>query len=153
MSEPQRNHGTRRTARVDGSCTPAFEALEARLLLDGYPVISELMAINSEPWYATNPDSDWDWIEVHNPGAGPIALDGWHLTDNPGNLTKWTFPAGTTLEAGAYRIVFASNFEGVDPAHPADLHANFKLDGDGDYLALVRPGGLAEDIVHEYYPT
>ncbi|KPK42982.1 MAG: hypothetical protein AMK72_13885, partial [Planctomycetes bacterium SM23_25] len=131
-----------------------MEPLEPRLLLDGTPLITEFMANTSTPWYPPNPNSDWDWIEIHNPSGSPVALDGWHLTDNHSNLTKWTFPAGVTLGPGAYRIVFASGLAGGDPAHPADLHANFKLDaGNPEYLGLVMPRGWEEDIVHDYYPT
>ncbi|HUU91028.1 MAG TPA: CotH kinase family protein, partial [Phycisphaerae bacterium] len=61
-----------------------------------------------------------------------------------------TFPA-CTLGVGEYRIVFASGRETGDPAHPADLHADFKLDADGEYVALVRPGGNPNDVVSEYY--
>ncbi|MFN5716237.1 MAG: hypothetical protein ACK463_17005, partial [Bradyrhizobium sp.] len=32
-----------------------------------------------------------DWIEVYNPSAFAVNLDGWSLTDNNGNLTKWKF--------------------------------------------------------------
>src|SRR4029077_19407807 len=48
-----------------------------------------------------------DWIEIYNGGGAPVNLGGWHLTDEPGNLTKWTFPA-TNLAAGARLVVFAS---------------------------------------------
>ena len=118
---------------------PLFEPLEQRLLLDGGPLITEFLAINNTPWYADNPDSDWDWIEIHNPTPDPIALDGWHLTDNRSDLTKWTFPTGTTLDPDEYRIVFASRLDSGDPSHPDDLHAGFKLDGgDPEYLGLVK---------------
>ncbi|HUU91133.1 MAG TPA: lamin tail domain-containing protein, partial [Phycisphaerae bacterium] len=142
------------SARSASTPAAAMEPLEPRLLLDGTPLITEFMANTSTPWYLSNPDSDWDWIEIHNPTGSPVSLDGWHLTDNHSNLTKWTFPSGTTLDAGAYRIVFASGLQDGDLAHPADLHASFKLDaGDPEYLGLVMPGGLEQDIVHEYAPT
>jgi len=126
-----------------------FEPMEPRLLLDGTPLITEFLADNGEPWYETDPESDWDWIEIHNPTTDPISLDGWHLTDTDSDLAKWTFPAGITLESGEYLIVFASGRTG-DPAHPADLHVPFGLSRGGEYLALVMPGGEEEDIVSEY---
>ena len=47
-----------------------------------------------------------DWIELHNSGTNAVNLDGWYLTDNGNNLTKWRFPA-TNINAGAFLIVFA----------------------------------------------
>jgi hypothetical protein len=87
-----------------------------------------------------------DWIEIHNASNAPVNLDGWHLTDTPTNLARWTFPA-TNLPAGGFLLVYAS---GQDLAAP-DLHANFSLAADGEYLALVRPDGTT--IEHEYAPA
>src|SRR5688572_32316240 len=42
-----------------------------------------------------------DWIELQNDSASPVSLAGWHLTDSPTNLTRWTFPA-TSLPPGGY---------------------------------------------------
>jgi len=128
---------------------PMMEPLEARLLLDGDPYISEFLASNSTPWYPEIPDSDWDWIEIFNPTTEAINLEGWHLTDDRDDLEMWDFPA-VTLESGQYLVVFASDGY-VDPAHPDDLHTNFALAKGGDYLALVRPDANdPEDIVSEY---
>jgi len=133
---------------------PVLEPLEARLLLDGGPLITEFLASNGTPWYPTNPDSNWDWIEVYNPTAEAVNLEGWHLTDDRGNLDKWTFPAGVVLAPDTYKVVFASGLKDGDPAHPADLHASFKLGAsDPEYLALVKPRAWQEDVVYDYYPT
>ena len=88
-----------------------------------------------------------DWVELYNNGTSAVNLGGWHLTDNAGNLTKWTFPA-TNLPAGGYLIVFASGKNRANPGWP--LHANFLLNNDSGYLALVQPGGTVE---HAYSPT
>ncbi len=85
-----------------------------------------------------------DWIEIHNQGDQSIDLAGWHLTDDPTRLTQWTFPT-ESLNENQYLVVFASGKGGGDlPASrdlQGNLHTNFKLDADGDYLALVRPDG------------
>lgn len=88
-----------------------------------------------------------DWIELHNDGAAAFSLAGWHLTDAPAALSKWTFPA-TNIGPGGYLIVFAS---GKDRAVPgAELHTSFKLDQGGGYLALVQPDGvtIAQSITY-----
>ncbi|HNQ87676.1 MAG TPA: CotH kinase family protein [Verrucomicrobiota bacterium] len=109
--------------------------------------ISEFLAINDgglEDEDGAHPD----WIEVHNPGMVPVDLGGWHLTDDARVLLKWTFPA-TNLAAGGYMVVFASGKDRATPGRP--LHTNFKLDGAGEYLALVAPGGAP--VVSEFAPV
>ncbi len=65
-------------------------------------VITEFMAVNN----TTLQDEDAaysDWIEVYNPTDAPVNLDGWRLTDDAGDLAKWTFPdtdPDTTVELG-----------------------------------------------------
>lgn len=102
-------------------------------------VITEFMASNQSTELVDEDGEHSDWIEIHNPAAEPIDLTGWHLTDSPGRLTRWTFPS-VTLAAGEYLVVFASgkNRTAADMA----LHTNFKLDRDGEYLALVQPDGV-----------
>ena len=133
-----------------GDPTPAMEPLEPRLLLDSTPLITEFMADNNETLLDKFGESS-DWIEIYNPTTGPVDLDGWYLTDNDNDLTQWQFPAGVTLAAAGdaggddYLVVFASGEDLRDPLD--ELHTNFGLSRDGEYLALVAPGGQQEDIV------
>ncbi len=83
-----------------------------------------------------------DWIEIHNPNAVAVNLDGYYLTDNAGLLTKWNFPA-VSIPAGGYLIVFASGKDTTDPGGAP--HTNFQLAADGEFLAIVRPGGSTID--------
>lgn len=114
-----------------------LESAEPRLMLAGTPIITEFMAENT----ATLADDDGafsDWIEIRNPDPTPLNLAGWHLTDDAGDLGKWTFPA-VMLDPGAYLVVFASNQNRTTPGQP--LHTNFRLDNDGEFLALVAADG------------
>ncbi len=87
-----------------------------------------------------------DWIEVQNVGASALNLDGWSLTDEEAVRVKWTFPA-MELPAGGILVVFAS---GKDRrVAGGELHTNFRLDGDSEYLALVTPQGT---IAQEFAP-
>ncbi|NQU21445.1 MAG: lamin tail domain-containing protein, partial [Candidatus Nealsonbacteria bacterium] len=124
-----------------------FEPLEDRRMLDGSLVISEFMAINNNTLNDKDGD-DSDWIEIHNPTFATVNLDGWSLTDNAAELAKWQFPA-VALGSGDYLVVFASGKDLADPQ--GQLHTNFKLDGDGEYLALVKPD--ATTVAHEYTPA
>ena len=141
---PRRPPATRRGRTLRNS-QRVFERLEPRRLLDAGPlVISELSAINNSG--LTDGDGEFsDWIEIHNPTAATVDLDGWYLTDDDENLAKWQFP-DISMAPGQYRVVFAS---GKDRADPGELHTNFQLDGDGEYLALVRPDHVT--IAHQFH--
>ncbi|MEO8353453.1 MAG: lamin tail domain-containing protein, partial [Chthoniobacteraceae bacterium] len=130
-----------------GLWLPVWLALVLGPIAFGAPQITEFMAANKS--VLADQDGDYsDWVEIHNPDATPISLAGFHLTDDSANLDKWTFPA-VTLNPGAYLIVFASGKDRVNPA--AELHANFVLAADGEYLALVAPDGVT--VVSAFGPT
>jgi len=126
----------------------AICGLAAGLPLAGAePLITEFLASNSTTLFDQDRESS-DWIEVHNPDPAPVNLGGWYLTDTASNRTRWQFPA-VTLAPGAYLVVFASNKNRRDPA--SELHTNFALDADGEYLALVKPDGVT--VTSEYAPN
>ncbi|TWT33695.1 CotH protein [Posidoniimonas corsicana] len=119
-------------------------------------LITEFLASNS----STLDDGDGnssDWIELYNPTAATVDLSGWRLTDDAGNLDKWTFPTSATvpqevlnLEPGEFLVVFASSQDTEDYVDPdGNLHTDFALSAGGEYLGLVRPDGTVE---HEYAP-
>jgi hypothetical protein len=87
-----------------------------------------------------------DWIELYNPTGDNISLAGWYLTDDPNNLDQWRFPSGAGLDPGEFLVVFASGKDRTGP----ELHTNFKLDAEGEYLALIKNDGIT--IAHEYAP-
>jgi hypothetical protein len=122
------------------------ERLEARLPLAAMLAITEIMPLNDGA--LADEDGEFsDWLELHNGGDTAADLAGFTLTDNAGRLDKWALPS-VTLEPGGYLVVFASNKDRGDPA--GELHTNFRLDGNGEYLALVAPDGST--IVDEYAP-
>ena len=118
-----------------------FEQLESRLAMA--VVISEFLADN-ETGITDFAAEQQDWIELSNTGAGAENIGGWFLTDDSANLTKWQIPVGTTLGAGQRLLVFASgkNLTG------AELHTNFSLSNNGEYLALVDDDGTT--VVHDF---
>ncbi|MEE8451571.1 MAG: lamin tail domain-containing protein, partial [Thermoguttaceae bacterium] len=86
-------------------------------------------------------------IEIHNPTGTAVDLDGWHLTDDDGDLDQWQFPA-VTIDPNEYLVVFASNKDRAVSGF--QLHTNFELDGAGEYLALVKPDRIT--ISSEFDP-
>ena len=101
-------------------------------------VLNELMARNRGAHTNAAGDDRADWIELHNRGARPVDLTGWHLSDDASDLTKWIFPA-TSIPAGGYVIVYADR--ATEPVISGELHANFALDTDGEALVLVAADG------------
>ena len=110
------------------------------------PVISEFLASNDSGEQDEDGDHS-DWIEIHNPELAPIELDGWALTDDATDPGKWTFPA-VTLQPGDYLLVFASGKNRSIAG--SELHTDFQLEQNGEYLALVSP---ADSIASEFAPT
>ncbi len=117
------------------------------------PLISEFLAGNASRHPLGEGDlldqdgDSSDWIEIFNPTQEAVFLDGWFLTDDPWDLRKWRFPP-VTLDPGGFLVVFAS---GTDRAGAGqELHTHFKLDTEGEYLALVGADGAT--VRHEYAP-
>ena len=122
------------------------EALERRELLAANVMITEFMARN-DGGLRDETGASPDWIEIYNGGDEATDLTGYRLTDTPGNEGGWTFPS-RLLEPGQFDVVFASGRSEDAPVDDDEnLHANFKLQRGGEYLALVAPDGR---IVSEF---
>lgn len=114
------------------------------------PVISEFMAANLLTLLDEDKD-DSDWIEVYNPLNTSVNLAGWSLTDDASLPKKWTFPGSTFIGARSFLVVFASQKNRAVTGK--QLHTNFKLKSDGEYIGLANPSGV---IVSDYgtrYPA
>ena len=108
--------------------------------------INEFMAVNNNGLDDEDRDES-DWIEIYNAGMNPVNLDGWYLTDDVNNLTQWAFPE-VILDPDAYLVVFASGKNRREPQ--GVLHTNFRLNGSGEYLGLIRPDG--ETAAWDFFP-
>jgi len=151
MSPPLPHSRPRRVASLVGAC---FLVLPLLLLPSpAAPItsakITEFVANNRNGIEDEDGDRP-DWLEIWNSSGVAGNLGGWHLTDDPGNLTKWTLPA-IPITSGGYVVVFAS---GKDRKEAADeAHTNFRIQsGAGGYLALVKPDGITIASVFENYP-
>lgn len=109
---------------------------------------NEIMARNQ----STLQDEDGtysDWVEIWNPDAQAVSLDGWFLTDDPNAVGKWQFP-NVTVPAGGFLLVFCSEKDRA--AAVGELHTNFRLESGGEYLALFRPDGGVEQQFSPFFP-
>ena len=110
-------------------------------ITDSVVVINELMPVNTT--VVSDPDGDFDdWIELYNLSPDARDLSGWFLSDNEKHISKWQFPASTSIEGKGYLIIWAD-----DDSSSNGLHANFKLSSLGEELLLSDPDGNLIDKV------
>lgn len=119
--------------------------------LQGELIISEFLAENSGIVLTDEDGLPADWIEIHNPDGAAASLGGYTLTDDPDLPAKWTFPP-VTLQAGGYLRVFATGKDRT--VNLNQLHTNFSLGANGEYLGLIKPDGstVAYEFAPEYPP-
>lgn len=123
-----------------------FLLFQASTLLPAQVIINEFSAANSDQFF-DNYGEDEDWIELHNTTNAPIDLSGYYLSDKLNNPTKFSIPAGVSIPADGYLLVWASNREeyvgGV-------LHTNFKITQtkNSESVVLANPSGTIIDF-HE----
>lgn len=103
------------------------------------PVLNELMASNDLAVFDDFFEAD-DWVEIYNPG-GLLQMAGYHLSDDPNDLTKYTLPdtdlGSTFLTPNGHMLVWLDkdSVQGV-------LHANFKLSAENEGVWLTAPDGI-----------
>ena len=128
----------------DGGSAPEGPSVSADMVR-----INEFVASNDGGQSDEDGDRP-DWIEIYNASDEPANLNQWALTDDADNLGKWLLP-DVTISSGQYLIVFAS---GKDRRAPAgELHTNFRLSADGEYLALVQANGAVATQFAPKYPA
>ncbi|MGC9316232.1 MAG: lamin tail domain-containing protein, partial [bacterium] len=75
-----------------------------------------------------------DWFELYNPADTAVDLSFWFATDDYSEPRKWMFPNGTIIDPYGYLILWADN-----DAEQGALHTSFKLDADGEEVAVFGP--------------
>ena len=79
-----------------------------------------------------------DWIELHNTSGLPVSLNGYSITDNKEDTTKWIFP-DVVLGADEYLLVWASGKNRVTTGIP------FTLINQGDIFQYIVPASSIND--------
>ncbi len=105
--------------------------------------INEFMTGNTKVFDEDGDSSDW--IEIYNSSSHTIDLSGYGLSDHPDEIYKWTFAPGTTISAGGYLVVFASDKDRRNPY--GELHTNFKLSNNDDTVVLTNRNDVSKDEV------
>jgi hypothetical protein len=114
--------------------------------LPPYPLLwlNEVLPVNTTG-LSDNQGEREPWIELYNSGTTTISLEGFFLSDNYLNLTRWSFPAGTTLAPGEFRVVFADGETGESTA--LNWHTSFRVDQPSGSVALSRMVNGSPQIV------
>ncbi|MBV63629.1 MAG: hypothetical protein CMP45_03880, partial [Rickettsiales bacterium] len=91
-------------------------------------------------------DSDHsDWIEIKNLSGSSTNINGWFLTDDISLESKWEFPSIEIPPFG--RIIVHASGKNRNKSN-SELHTDFMLNSNGEYLALIEPDGTS--IAIEY---
>lgn len=115
---------------------------------DAQVVISEFLASNRTILSDLHRDFP-DFIELYNTSDSAVDLKGWYVSDDSENPRKWTFPS-IQLDPRRFLLVFASGKDLRDPT--SELHTNFGLSRNGDFLALYRPDQSVAASFRPRYP-
>ncbi len=114
-----------------------FQQLPAKIF------INEFMAA-SKNVLADDAGQFDDWIELYNDSTASIDLAGYYLTDNLNSPMKWAFPENCVIPAKGFLLIWAD-----DGSVPGALHANFKLDADGEQLGLFDGFRFVDSLAYD----
>ena len=76
------------------------------------------------------------WVELYNPGAFAISLDGYYLSADYASPTNWPFPASATVPAGGTLMVWCDGETGESSA--SEPHTDFVLSSSTGQIGLAR---------------
>jgi gliding motility-associated-like protein len=100
-----------------------FLFVQCGIFLNAQVVVNEISAANFGG-FADNYGDFEDWIELYNTGGADVDLSGFWLSDDELEPMKWEIPAGTTITAGGYLLIYASD---RDESVGGNLHTSFKI--------------------------
>lgn len=99
------------------------------------------VVINEIAWMGTATSANDEWIELHNNGLSPTALDDWVLTDN----VSLVITLAGTIPAGGYAVLERTDDSSAPGA--AFLLYTGALSNSGGTLTLTRADGSIEDQI------
>lgn len=97
-------------------------------------VINELM------YSPISGDSDDEYVELHNPGASAVSLEGWQMTGG----IDFTFPPNSSIPAGGFLVLgknkarLLANYAQLNESNTVGDYDG-SLDNGGERIALAKP--------------
>jgi hypothetical protein len=123
--------------QADGDFVVTAPLMVAR----GDPALVQLNELLPAPQQDLDGDgragSSDEYVELWNPGAQPVALEGWQLADRAGEAAgghRYTFARGTLILGGEHLVLWRSK-------------TRLFLGDEGDTLRLLDAGGIERDSV------
>ena len=119
--------------------------LDSVVTTSSFPiVINEVLVRNAT---LQNPAGDFaGWIEFYNTSGAPFNISDSSLTNDAGDSRQWVFPAGSTVPANGYLVIYCNPLAAV-----SGTNTGYALSGAGDrvYLFdnLANGGGLVDSVV------
>lgn len=99
----------------------------------GRLVINELLAHTDPPLE--------DAVELYNPGASPLDISGWYLSDSVDNPRKYRIPPGTVVPARGFRVIYEYQFDSPFPAAGDSPFTFNSARPDGCVILAADPAG------------
>jgi len=121
------------TARIESVISQLLE-LDIRDRTTGL-FINEFMADNETIISDEFGEYD-DWVEIYNSNPEAVNMEGIFLTDDPLIPDKWQFP-DVEIPANEFLLIWTDNDDGQ-----GELHANFRLNTDGEFIGLYEIDGI-----------
>lgn len=116
----------------------------------GQVVINEVQSSNGITAEDEDGDNE-DWIELYNTSSQPVNLEGYWLSDDYANPSRWVFP-DVIIEPEATLLVWASGKNRTAAGLP--LHTNFSISSMGEEILLSAPSGeLLDEVPPKTIPT
>ncbi|MFM2136620.1 MAG: hypothetical protein RL021_2020, partial [Bacteroidota bacterium] len=116
------------------------------------PVINEVMSSNTSV-IADNYGEFDDWLELYNPNNDTLDVAGYHLTSNLVRPDRFRIRAAgdsTKIPPHGHLLIWMD-----DDTQQGALHASFKFNATGDFVALTAPDGetIVDSLSFEALPT
>jgi len=109
--------------------------------------LSEVMSSGNTVKAFPDFDAD-DFIEIYNSSTQTWDLSGWGLSDNINWPRKWTFPQGTSISPGEYKVILCNKFMGANN-NVARLRSSYGLKrAGGEMLSLSDATGRVLDRLY-----
>jgi len=98
-------------------------------------IINEFMADNETIISDEFGEFD-DWVEIYNLNSEAVSMEGLFLTDDPLIPDKWQFP-DVEIPANDFLLIWTD-----DDDEQGELHTNFRLNTDGEFIGLYEIDGI-----------
>src|SRR5262249_19545630 len=106
----------------------------------------EVMARNVSAVYDSHGNNP-DWIELFNPNLFTFNFAGMSLSTDPNTSTLWKFPAGVTIPANGYLVIWCDSSRAPSTNSAPDLNTGFSLPGKGGGIYLYTTNSQLADSV------